>query len=200
MEFYWTYVEYDYDQATLALARARALDPLDPRVTVREGVVAFIFGRCEQAEMIFRELLAGDGATPIALIGLMESLHRAGRKDEAVAVARQLPVTAELPNVALAVSGGLLAQCGAEDEARKRLQLLESRIRPGDSVPFFRAAIHVGLGEIDEAFALYDEAVEARDSALLYLIVLPKKAGFQDDPRFGALLRRIGLGHLVAAS
>ena len=67
-------------------------------------------------------------------------------------------------------------------------------------MPFFRAAIHVGLGEIDEAFALYDEAVEARDSALLYLIVLPKKAGFQDDPRFGALLRRIGLGHLVAAS
>jgi TolB-like protein/tetratricopeptide (TPR) repeat protein len=199
-EFYWTYVEYDYEHAKAALAKARSLDPLDPRLLVREGVVAFAFGHFAQAERIFRELLASDAPRVIGLIGLMETLHRAGRRTEAIAVARQLPVDSDVPHVGIAVSGALLAQCGAEDEARRRLHVLESRCEPGDPLPFWRAAIHAGLGEMDEAFRLFDEAVSMRDAALLYLIVLPPRPGFQSDPRFGKLLRAIGLGHLTAVA
>jgi hypothetical protein len=127
----------------------------------------------------------------------METLHRSGRREEAAEVARQLPIEGDVPNVLLAVSGALLAQCGGEADARERLSLLEARMEPGDSLPFWRAVIHAGLGEVDRAFALFNEAIETRDGGILYLGVLPPREAFQDDPRFGMLLRRIGLGHLV---
>ncbi|NIP57179.1 MAG: hypothetical protein GWO00_03975 [Gemmatimonadetes bacterium] len=60
--------------------------------------------------------------------------------------------------------------------------------------------IHAGLGDLDAAFELLDEAVEERDGGLLFLAATPRVPGFQEDPRFGRTLRRIGLGHLMVDS
>jgi hypothetical protein len=58
------------------------------------------------------------------------------------------------------------------------------------------AAALSGLGRHDEAFACLDRAIDERDSNLLYLFAVPRAFGVHEDPRFPAVLDRIGLGHL----
>jgi len=198
-EFYWTYVEHDYEQAVSALKEAGALDPMDGRLPLREATVEFIFGNFDRAERILREVAAAEGESPILKISLMDTLIRAGRDVEAVELARSLPVAGAIPDVFLGVAGLTLVLGGSADECRARLQELERRAEQAYSLPFWRAVIYAALGDLDRAFALLDTAAEDRDAGLLFLSVVPKVPGFQTDPRYVALLRRIGLGHLVAS-
>jgi len=56
------------------------------------------------------------------------------------------------------------------------------------------AATHAALGDADRAFRLLDRAYELRSTELLELKVEPWFDPLRGDPRFGALLARVGLG------
>jgi hypothetical protein len=49
------------------------------------------------------------------------------------------------------------------------------------------------MGNKDQAFAWLDRAYEERASTLPFLMTNPTLAGLRSDPRFDALLRRMGL-------
>ena len=51
----------------------------------------------------------------------------------------------------------------------------------------------LALNQTDRAFEWLDRACEVREVMLLYLNVLPMYDGIRSDPRFGELVRRIGL-------
>lgn len=52
----------------------------------------------------------------------------------------------------------------------------------------------MGLGELDRAFALFEQAYEQRVGFLIYFkYIAAMMPGFKDDPRLADLLRRIGL-------
>jgi len=54
--------------------------------------------------------------------------------------------------------------------------------------------VRAGLDEVDEAFACLDRAVREHDSWITFsLAVLPVLDRLRPDPRFGDLVRRIGL-------
>lgn len=199
-EFYWTYVEYDYERALGALERARALDPMDPRIRAREGTVEYLFGHHDRAEAIFRDLLATEPGLPIATLGLLDTLHRQGKTEAALEVALGFPADAESPGAALGLVGMALGLGGAEARARANLETLMARQADGEPSLFWAAMVHLGLREIDEAFDLLESACERREGNLLYLAMVPRVQGFQDDPRFASLLRRMGLGHLLHAA
>ena len=55
------------------------------------------------------------------------------------------------------------------------------------------AYAYAALGEKDEAFAFLESALQTRESQVIYLKVNPEADPLRDDPRFGALLRRVGL-------
>jgi hypothetical protein len=59
--------------------------------------------------------------------------------------------------------------------------------------PLAIAGIHLGLGQIDETFEYLDKALAVRDPQLTFLKVSPGWDGVRDDPRFTALLKKIGL-------
>jgi tetratricopeptide (TPR) repeat protein len=59
--------------------------------------------------------------------------------------------------------------------------------------PYGIALIYAGLGQKDKAFAWFDKAFEARSEELLFLKVEPVFDSLRDDPRYQALVRRIGL-------
>ena len=199
-EFYWTYVEADYDRAKQALSRARALDPMDRRIDMREGTVEYLFGRYEAAESTFRKLLEETPDATIVKISLMDALHRAGRGDEAVRLAWEMPVAGDTPDYVLGITGLILGTAGHRQQAEDRLHELERRRETAYALPFWSAQVNAGLGDLDAAFELLEEAVEERDGGLLYLAATPRTPGFQEDARFGRMLRRIGLGHLIEGS
>jgi len=55
------------------------------------------------------------------------------------------------------------------------------------------AIIHAGLGQSDQAFASLEKAYADRDWRLVRMKVEPMFDPVRADPRFGVLLRRIGL-------
>jgi hypothetical protein len=59
--------------------------------------------------------------------------------------------------------------------------------------PYQLALIHVGLGEKEEALNLLERAYEERYPWLMHLAVEPRLDPIRSEPRFKALLSRIGL-------
>jgi tetratricopeptide (TPR) repeat protein len=196
-EFYWTYVMYDFEKAVAANRRAHRLSPLDPRIPSRFGTLHFIFERYERAEEIFREALAARPEDPLYHIGIADTLFRTGRGDEALA---HMEEGVRLAGPIHAIQGMLACfygYLGHRDKAEALLKGMEERYRDGYASAFWTAVAYGGMGRMDEAFAALDRAVEERDAALLFINVVPRVVGFHDDPRFGGILKRIGLGHLL---
>jgi len=88
--------------------------------------------------------------------------------------------------------GHTQALAGNVQEARaalqKLLQLAGTRFVPS----LYPAAIHVGLGEADEAFRLLELAYQERIDRLVYLNVDPMADPIRSDPRFAQLMAKIG--------
>jgi TolB-like protein/Tfp pilus assembly protein PilF len=88
--------------------------------------------------------------------------------------------------------GHAQALAGNGAEARAALQQLQ-QLTPTRFVPsLYSAAIHVGLGETDEAFRLLGLAYQERIDRLVYLNVDPMADPLRPDPRFAQLMAKIG--------
>ncbi len=196
-EFYWTYVEHDFDGAIAANRRAQRLSPLDTRIQGRFATVHYLFGKLERAEELFREQLADHPEDPVAHLGLGDTLVRMGRLDEAMTHMEETVRVGGRPHAFLGMLAGFYGLQGDEARSNAVLEELEARQRAGYAPGFWMAVAYAGVGRLDEAFASLDRAVEERDSNLLYIFFVPRAMGLHDDPRFEAILDRIGLIHLL---
>ena len=89
--------------------------------------------------------------------------------------------------------GHLEASSGNEAGARKILQdLTEARSRRVVSA-WGIAALHASLGDVDEAFRWLDFAVDEHATGLMFLRVHPRLDRIRQDPRYRALVRKVGL-------
>jgi tetratricopeptide (TPR) repeat protein len=89
--------------------------------------------------------------------------------------------------------GHTQARAGNAGEARAALQKLKQLASTRFVPNLYPAAIHVGLGEADEAFRLLDLAYQERIDRLVYLNVDPMADPIRSDPRFAQLMAKIGL-------
>ena len=80
-----------------------------------------------------------------------------------------------------------LAGRGAEARA-----LLGSIEREGNVPPYLLGTVYAALGEADHAFAWFDRAYQAHDEEMLAIKVDPKLRSLRSDPRYHALLRKMG--------
>lgn len=74
--------------------------------------------------------------------------------------------------------------------------MLEQLTQPGQEghVTAARIAlVYAALGDKDQAFGMLQKALDERSGALVYLKVEPRFEMLRTDPRYDALLRRIGL-------
>ncbi len=85
------------------------------------------------------------------------------------------------------------ALAGNASEARGALQKLQQAAGTRFVPNLYPAAIHVGLGERDEAFRLLDLAYQEKVDRLVYLNVDPIADPLRSDPRFAQLMAKIGL-------
>ena len=88
--------------------------------------------------------------------------------------------------------GHTQALAGNAGEARAALQKLQQLADTRFVPNLYPAAIHVGLGEADEAFRLLDLAYQERIDRLVYLNVDPMADPIRSDPRFAQLMAKIG--------
>jgi tetratricopeptide (TPR) repeat protein len=124
---------------------------------------------------------------------LGRSYQQTSRYAEAVAEFRKALDVSGGDSNELAALGQALAASHQEGEARKTLAELTMRSQQTYVQPMWLAVIHLALGEKDQAFAGMQKAYEDRSAWLVYLKIDPFFDGVRSDPRFAALLQRVGL-------
>ncbi len=124
-------------------------------------------------------------------LGQVRTMQRAF-KEAIPALQKAAELSGNSPTV-LEWLGLALAQAGQTAEARALLQRFHEIAKQSYLPPTCIAWIHLGLGEIDDAFAWMDRAVDTRDPMMVpiksYCFLDPLRA----DPRFTALLRKMNL-------
>ena len=111
-------------------------------------------------------------------------------------------------NKALAISGNdsetmsarayALAAAGRADDARTIQGRLKEIAAESYVSPYSLARVHIGLGELDEAFECLERTYQERHGILTYLMVEPVFDRVRSDPRFIDLLRRIDVHPLAS--
>jgi len=183
-----------HEEAIREIKIARDLDPISPRISAHVGWVLYSARRYEQA---FEELnkaleVAPNHSDSQDNLGL--AYEAMGKYEEAVKCFRQ----------AVEMSGGAkeyeshLASCyalmGKREEARKILNSIIEYSKENYVSSVFISRVPAVLGEKGQALAWLEKAFRERDPNLLY--DLKTYHGFdplRSDPRFTALLRKIGL-------
>jgi adenylate cyclase len=90
--------------------------------------------------------------------------------------------------------GYFYAVSGRPEVARKLASEFEEIARGGRyASAYAEAAIWAGLGDKDRAMALLDRSFEEHSHWLLWLKRDPRWTSLRPDPRFQALVRKVGL-------
>jgi hypothetical protein len=89
-----------------------------------------------------------------------------------------------------------LSLIGEADSAKIELDRAVSDSAYQYQEPGFLWRVYAALGEKDEAFVWLERGIGALAPFTAYLGVTPSADPLRDDPRYQAILDRIGLGHL----
>ncbi len=180
-------------EAITAMHKAVSLDPLSMYIRTGVGDAHYFAREYEKAVVHYRMALELDPRFDGAHTDLARALEALGRFDEARSeyeIGRSLSGGVAGPSFGLA---HLETAIGNVQEARRILaELTGARARRVVSA-WGIAALHACLGEVDEAFRWLDIAVDERAAGLILLRVHPRLDPIRADPRYGPLLRRVGL-------
>ena len=88
--------------------------------------------------------------------------------------------------------GNALAVAGRKEDALRVLGDLQKRSKERRVSPYSIALVYVGLGDKDHAFEWLERAYAERSPQLVVLKVEPRLDGIRSDPRFGALMAKMG--------
>ena len=180
-----------HDEAVVAAAKAKELDPLSLIVNAHLGRMFYYAGRYDEAVEQFQKILAHDPKFFVARRYLGQAYEEMARPDEAI---RELSQAVNLSGGVMVKGelGHAYAAAGKKDEARRILaELQAASSQQGRS--FLIAVIYAGLDEQDRAFEYLEKAYQEKAERMAYLKVDPRLKNLHHDPRFARLLQRIGL-------
>ncbi|MFN2476229.1 MAG: tetratricopeptide repeat protein [Chthoniobacterales bacterium] len=169
---------------------ARKGDPLSALVSNFVGIMLLSAGEIEQAITEGKRTLELDPEFSYFESALAGAYREQGRFPEAIAIyEKERDVSAQLiPGLAVTY-----AKAGRTAEARQILEQCIAQARTkyfaGDAI----ASIYVALGEPDEAFRWLNRAADEHSAPLEGLAIRPEFRSIHSDPRFAAVLRRIGM-------
>ena len=190
-----------------SLAESRAaldLDPLSTSIRHAYAEALLAAGDLDEAEAELKRVLAADPSFRAAVETLGITRISRGDLEGALEYFESLPHRAGHRFAGAAVRGYAYALLGRTEDAHEMLRLLEQReaTDPDVSLALDKALIHQGLGNYDEMFSWLDEAVDQYAGGVVFIGA--SWFWFRDevrgDPRFEALLRRIGFPGAAAAA
>ena len=180
-------------EAVIQMQRARELDPLSLPVNSGMGWHYYLTRQYDEAIHEYNKTLELNENFYMAHFLLGMSLEQVGRYDEALAsYGRAISLSGASPAM-LAAPGHAYALLGQRDEARGVLSKLHALSARQFVSPYHVAVIHVALGEIDQAFDWLSRACDVQSEALIWFALDPMLDALRPDPRFAAIMSRIGL-------
>jgi serine/threonine protein kinase/TolB-like protein/Tfp pilus assembly protein PilF len=180
------------DEAVAELHKAQELDPLSSIISTDIGKELIYARRYDEAITQLKKTLEMDSNFGLAHYWLWLAYTESGRYSDAFA---ELETTRSDPQPLFHLWGRayLEAKSGNKGEARRLLvQLVQERQQQLIDPATF-AFIYAALGERDQGFAWLEKAYTSPHSDLSSLKIGPMWDPIRSDPRFGALVRRVGL-------
>jgi len=180
----------ELDRGLAEIRRSQELEPLLTLAKTRTGAMFYFAHRYAEAERQLKESLALDDNFAIAHRSLGRVYLHTGRYDLALAEFARAPAISPGSHADLA---NVYAFSGRRAEAQAELQrVLElSRKRYVSAVDI--AAIYASLGDADNALMWLDRALEQRAATLGFVAQNPIFDSLHRDPRFAAVVKRIGI-------
>ncbi len=172
--------------------RATELEPLTPIWSANAGLIYRWMRNDEGASDELRKSLEVDPNFLLSRLELGRVHVAAGRLHEALReFERAVRDSGEHP-YAVGHLGYGHALLGKHYDAEKSLARLRELAKQRYVPPSAAALIYLGLGDKDRVFESLDQAVEEREARMIHLNVDPMVDPLRSDPRFEALLRRVG--------
>jgi DNA-binding SARP family transcriptional activator/TolB-like protein/tetratricopeptide (TPR) repeat protein len=185
-----------YDEAPELTSRAIDVSPVDPIVWNNAGRNYFLAGRFEDARPFLQKgLELAPDFPPL----LLEAGHLYTESGEISHGVEYLQRADSLSGHQVIIRGRLAyayALSGDSVAARGILRQLKrdaAAWRPPAKTATAIAVVYIGLGERDSAFAWMDVAYEQRSGNLVHVLRTPAGWRLASDPRYRALLDRLGL-------
>jgi serine/threonine-protein kinase len=187
------------EEATEKRRIATSLDPMSSRAVSGQAISVFFTRRYEGAEALTETFLARDPGNTTAAWYLALASILDGRPAEAARFPPWDSATAAgwtpADRAHRAVIRGLM---GKADSARFDLEHAVAGSVEEYVDPSWLWQAYAALGEKDEAFRWMERSIEVQSYHTMFLGVTPLADPLRDDPRYKAILDRIGLGHLKA--
>jgi tetratricopeptide (TPR) repeat protein len=190
-----TFTLLRFDEARRHFDRARELDPLSPW-NDHNAVGWWLYqGRFEKALEEAERVVQRNPTLWIVhqqMGGTRLELGQPGQAAAEFEAALKLVRPEPPPPVAFGALGLAYGLAGRRADALKVLAEMEQASKNRYISPYCLALVYSGLGRMDEAFRLLDQALEQRTP---YLIIYPQydpgSVGFRRDPRWKPFMERV---------
>ena len=182
-----------HDQALAEMARARELDPVFLLYRALEGMMFHHAGRDAEALDRLQRAVVLDPTfwiTHLTLGNVFTQQHKYPEAIEEFGKAREF---SHGNSEAIASIGYAAALAGDKQKAQAVLDELKALSNEHYIPPVNTALVLDALGKEDEALASLEKGCVERDVRLSLLKVDPRWNSLRDNPRFVAILKRIGL-------
>jgi DNA-binding winged helix-turn-helix (wHTH) protein/TolB-like protein/Flp pilus assembly protein TadD len=182
-------IQGDIEHALQANARAQQLEPLWLAPKGAAGNFLYLAGRYEESIQLCEKILALDEGADNARSFLIRNLLVKGDYERALAEYDRRPLQMPGSNAhraqALALSG---QRAAALAELDRVLKFSKERYVPAYDI----ALIYAALADTENTFLWLDRAVEDRSTLMVFLARDPMFDAFHSDPRWNALVQRVG--------
>ena len=183
-----------HSESPAEIKRALDVDPTSPQLSMVLGMIFYLARFYDRAVDELRKVVEMNPHHVLATFYLGLAYLEQGRFEEAMAhVRRSAHLTSNAPFFVQGV-GYVHTARGQTEEARAVLAALDGMMKKTYVSPVFTALIHFRLGEDDRGFEWLDKAFEDGDHWLEYIKVFPGFDSVRTDPRYAALLQKLGLG------
>jgi TolB-like protein/class 3 adenylate cyclase/cytochrome c-type biogenesis protein CcmH/NrfG len=181
------------DESIAELRKAVAIDPLSPEANSFLGMAFYYAHRYADAIAQFRATLEMEPNYSLAHLWLGNSYVQNGELEHGLAELRRAKeLDPHNPDVMCGL-GHAYAVAGDRDAAQRVIEELHQQSQAGHVSPYYFAVIYAALGDTDQAFTLLDRAYDDRGFYISSLKVDPMVDPLRSDPRFAALLKKVGL-------
>jgi tetratricopeptide (TPR) repeat protein len=184
------------EEAVALIEKALRVDPGDLVSRIMMGNFLAQAGRLDEAIGDYRAVAQSAPSDPRPLFGLAEVLKRRGDVKGAIDTRRRAYELSGEEDGAKALAAAVTEKDYEDAEAavaRFRLGELETLSKERYVSPLDIARLQAQVGEREKAFANLEGAFTERSAGLVFLKVERAWDLVRDDPRFAALVRRIGI-------
>ena len=187
------FLQARFEEAERELKLAQQLDPLYPFNYVSMGQLLDVRRDYPKALEQCRKALELDpNFWPVYSYCLSTSYDRMGNHGLALK-ASEKAVAIEPGPIPIAFLAAEYARSGNREQARKVIEQLNRLPAQTYVAPCYPALVYVGLGENNTALDLLEKAYKERSGCVAFLKAFDAWDPLRSDPRFIALLKKVGL-------